>query len=297
MLPPYPKRISRGTAPSMGLDLLALYTFDRGQIADTTTSQFVWELGPSPGHSFGMPTVQDFEAFERSQDDAFKRQACPWTLENHEQHLKEMFPDSDDQWAYREWAMNKAKEDLTKARTPISAKEMTEMLEGMNYNDIKSRIAVYRELYKEVRPWIPIGRDEVGDLYRIVSQTDVLTSDRKPPDTHGVADFGILGVNTNVQPPKPACRRAANMSEESNVSNESDDQDEGGFVFFEIGTFQVLLVESPYEIQSLDGAGKADWSDTHFVAVMRVSRSGNANGVYLLYDFIWRDEMTYKRMR
>ena len=92
-------------------------------------------------------------------------------------------------------------------------------------------------------------------------------------------------MNINVQPPEPAHPRTADLPEQSTVLNDSDNPDEGGFVFFQLGRVEALYDGEDGEVHSLQDALEGDWMDTRFCAVMRITEGGTADGVYLLYDF------------
>lgn len=68
------------------------------------------------------------------------------------------------------------------------------------------------------------------------------------------------------------------MSEESNISNEFDDVNEGGFVFFQLWRVEVLFVGEDEEVHTLQNAWERYWMDTKFCAVMRITKAGAANG-------------------
>lgn len=85
------------------------------------------------------------------------------------------------------------------------------------------------------------------------------------------------------------------MPEESNISNESDDVGEGGFVFFKLGRVEVLFVEEDEEVHTLQDAWEGYWMDTKFCAVMRITKGDSANRVYLFYDFHAPEDVTGNR--
>ena len=108
----------------------------------------------------------------------------------------------------------------------------------------------------------------------------------------------FLGINTTVQPREPAVpanRRKANLSEISAHSAESDDADAPGFTFFQLGDLEYARRRDDQhgwpdcdDRDDQRGAG-LDWTPTNFVLVARLSPSGNANGIYAVYDMFQND--------
>ena len=81
-------------------------------------------------------------------------------------------------------------------------------------------------------------------------------------------------MNINVQPPEPAHPRTADLPEQSTVLNDSDNPDEGGFVFFQLGRVEALYDGEDEEVHSLQDALEGDWMDTRFCAVVRITGWG-----------------------
>ena len=156
----------------------------------------------------------------------------------------------------------------------------------MNYNSAIDRSKLVSAVEQEVVPWIPVGNDWDGDIYSIVPGAYGLRSDQLKPKTGGLelVSDNVLGVNTNVQTRNPVGRREANLSEESTQSNNSDDSDVGGFVFHQIGTLE-YWGDEPENFQNMEDAARGPWLETGFCVVMRFTRSGGANGLYIIYDF------------
>ncbi|KAH6672970.1 hypothetical protein B0J14DRAFT_592126 [Halenospora varia] len=74
------------------------------------------------------------------------------------------------------------------------------------------------------------------------------------------------------------------LSEESTVSNETDDIEDGGFVGFQLGLVEV------FEGDDIEDPAQEDaWSNTGFAVVVKISLSGCAVGLYLVYDFYQED--------
>jgi hypothetical protein len=114
------------------------------------------------------------------------------------------------------------------------------MITKMNYNSAFDRSKLVSALQQSFVPWLPVGNDRDGDIYRTLPGAYGLRPDQLKPKTGGLelVSDSVLGVNTNVQTRNPVGRREANLSEESTQSNTSDDSDVGGFVFHQIGTLE-----------------------------------------------------------
>lgn len=129
-------------------------------------------------------------------------------------------------------------------------------------------------------PWIRVGADMLGNIYRILPYPHGLYPDRidpRPSVEHPlVLDTEVLGVNTKVpyNPDQPG--------QDILSDNESDDTDEDGFVFHQLGLFQ-LWSGSEEELDSRSDRDR--WGPTGFFAVVAIARNGCENGIYIVYDF------------
>ena len=199
--------------------------------------------------------------------------------------LEARFPSDADRRGYFKWTEERKAREKTTV-TPISRNDLKEMIANMNYNSAIDRSKLVSAVEQEVVPWIPVGNDRDGDIYRIVPGAYGLRSDQPKPKTGGLelVSDNVLGVNTNVQTRNPVGRREANLSEESTQSNNSDDSDVGGFVFHQIGTLE-YWGDEPENFQNMEDAARGPWLETGFCVAMRFTRSGGANGLYIIYDF------------
>jgi hypothetical protein len=240
-----------------------------------------------------MPTDAEFQAFwdERL---AQKRTTRPKLGEA----LRKRWPVKADRMAYYDWSDARADKRLNEREmTNISPEELTEMLATMNFNSDIARGKLVNVLERSVVPWLPVGRDRAGTIYRIVPGARGLLPDQQDPKTNReLVSMNVLGVNTNVQLKIPSRRRKANFSEESTRSNESDDYDYAGFVFHQIGNLE-YWADDPENLRSYEDAAKGTWLPTQFYAVMRFGRNGAANGVYVIYDFYPEDEYLEERRK
>lgn len=141
----------------------------------------------------------------------------------------------------------------------LSRNELVYTLDTMNYYDKSSRARLVTAMYPEISPWIPVGRDENGGFYRIVLNPDALLADQdSPPGNHELVSRNVLGVNTNVQPFTLAYDRVGGMPDKSTLFNESDDSDNGSFVFHQIGNVEIWSDEQE-NLQTLEDAGNGPW--------------------------------------
>ncbi|KAI9761715.1 MAG: hypothetical protein M1840_001719 [Geoglossum simile] len=239
-----------------------------------------------------MPTDAEFQAFRDGmmpQDRAVR----PGLGEA----LRKRWPDRADRIAFCMWSSARADKLLEEREmTNISPEELTEMLATMNFNDQIARGKLVNTLERSVVPWLPVGRDQAGTIYRIVPGAYGLLPDQQDPKTdRELVSMNVLGVNTNVQPKIPSRSRGAsfsgaNFSEESTKSNRPDDPDHAGFVFHQIGNLE-FWGDNPDNLRSYADAAKGPWFPTHFYAVMRFGRNGAANGVYVIFDFYPENEL------
>ncbi|KAH0565681.1 hypothetical protein GP486_000921 [Trichoglossum hirsutum] len=240
-----------------------------------------------------MPTDAEFQAFwdERLAQNRATRPKLG-------DALRERWPVKADRMAYCDWSDAIADKRLNEREmTNISPEELTEMLTTMNFNNDISRGKLVNILERSVVPWLPVGRDRAGTIYRIVPGAWGLLPDQQDPKTNReLVSMNVLGVNTNVQPKIPSRSRKANFSEESTRSNESDDYEHAGFVFHQIGNLE-YWADNPEDLRSYKDAAEGTWFPTQFHAVVRFGRNGAANGVYVIYDFYPEDEYLEERRR
>ncbi|KAI9761453.1 MAG: hypothetical protein M1840_001797 [Geoglossum simile] len=240
-----------------------------------------------------MPTDEEFLAFwnERLAQPRDMRPDLTETLHNR-------WPVKADRIAYYSWSMQRADErHNARQMINISPEELMEMLATMNYNNTMARAKLVDVLERTVVPWLPVGTDRAGGIYRIVPGAYGLLPDQQDPKTdRELVSMNVLGVNTNVQPAIPSRSRKANLSEMSTRSNESDDSDYAGFVFHQIGNLE-YWGSDPKSLKTYDDAANGSWFPTRFHAVMRFGRNGAANGVFVIYDFYPEDEYLEERRK
>ncbi|KAH0562428.1 hypothetical protein GP486_002880 [Trichoglossum hirsutum] len=204
--------------------------------------------------------------------------------------IREKWPAYADRMVYYEWSQERADNAYARDTAPTKPEDLKKMIATMNYNNDTDRGKLVTAMEQNVVPWLPVGRHQNGGIYRIVAGAYGLQPDQPNPKTDRMlVSTNVLGVNTNVQPRIPLRSRKANFSEESTKSNESDDSENGGFVFHQIGTLEYWGGEVE-NFQSLEDAANGPWLNTKFCAVVRFGRNGAANGIYIIYDFYPEDE-------
>ncbi|KAK2868055.1 hypothetical protein FQN49_003206 [Arthroderma sp. PD_2] len=237
------------------------------------------------------PTVKEFEEFL----EVLNNVPIENTIYHNIRLLNERWDNDEDMMAFLDWSNKRDdEEDQEMFYTPgASRAELIELLDSMNYNEFNQRAELLRIINKAVVPWIPAGKDINGDLYRVSPAAYALYPDKFLPESSVLAELSpsVLGVNLNVQPPKPPHRRVANYSEESTLSNESDDSEGTGFVFHQIGILEIWAGDKK-KPRTAENIAKGRWHPTRFCAVMRFGRNGLADGVYIIYNFFPGDPIT-----
>ncbi|KAI9776301.1 MAG: hypothetical protein M1839_000462 [Geoglossum umbratile] len=172
-------------------------------------------------------------------------------------------------------SLRRRADERLKARimTPIPRKELIEMLATMNFNNITARGKLVDVQQRCVVPWLPVG-DRDGEIYRIIPGAYGLLPDQQNPKTEReLASMNVLGVNTNVQLVIPSQSRKAHFSGESTKSNESDDMEQGGFVFHQIGDLE-YWGDEPENLTSYEDAANGDWLSTELHCRQRFDLDG-----------------------
>ncbi|KAI9855158.1 MAG: hypothetical protein M1813_000517 [Trichoglossum hirsutum] len=212
-------------------------------------------------------------------------------LDEREEAIFARWPEKADRMVYYAWIKKRA-DALMNAHemTPIRREDLKKMIATMNYNRATDRGKLVNVLQRTIVPWLPVGNDRYGEIYRISPGAYGLRPDQpKPKIDRELVSMNVLGVNTNVQPKIPFQSRKANFSEESTKSDESDDLETGGFVFHQIGNLE-QWGDEPENLTSYDDAANGDWLPTDFYVAVRFGRNGAANGVYIIHDFYPVDE-------
>lgn len=201
-----------------------------------------------------IPELLDsFESFER------EHLSSSWTLGEFDQRLTKKSKMEEDQTAYLEREIRRAREERIRARAPpMSRAELLHMLDTMNYNDEESLAKLEAAMYCRASPRIPVGEDGYRNSFRIVQNPDALLPDQPPQDNSEHVTENILGVNLSVQPATPSYPRVVDMSYKGTLVNESDDSNNGGFIFHQIGEVEVWCGENK-NIQTLHEEGEGPW--------------------------------------
>ncbi|KAI9760554.1 MAG: hypothetical protein M1840_002392 [Geoglossum simile] len=113
--------------------------------------------------------------------------------------LRKRWPDRADRIAFCKWSSARADKRLEEREmTNISPEELTGMLATMNFNDDIARAKLVNTLERSVVPWLPVGRDRAGTIYRIVPGAHGLLPDQQDPKTdRELVSMNVLGINTN----------------------------------------------------------------------------------------------------
>ena len=140
-----------------------------------------------------MATIAEFQAFwdahslgSDSFDDYFNA-------------LDARFPAEADRRAYYEWRLQDQEAESTEETTPISREDLKNMIATMNYNSATDRGKLVSVIQRSILPWLPVGKDHLGQFYRILPGADGLLADQQRPKTdRELVSTNVLGVNTNV---------------------------------------------------------------------------------------------------
>ncbi|KAI9781162.1 MAG: hypothetical protein M1839_006270 [Geoglossum umbratile] len=201
--------------------------------------------------------------------------------------LHKRWPVKADRIAYYRWSGRRADERLyARQMTNISPEELTEMLATMNYNNEIARGKLVNVLERSVVPWLPVGSDRAGGIYRIVPGAHGLLPDQQDPKTNReLVSMNVLGINTNVQPAMPF-RSLPNLTSLMTRTLQAS-----YFTRSEILSTGVVI------LRTYEDAANGTWFPTRFHAVMRFERNGAANGVFVIYDFYPEDEYLQERRK
>jgi len=174
----------------------------------------------------------------------------------------------------------------------------------MNFSEESARNQLVRLIQTNYRPWLPVGQDvthrNIG--YRIVPEAFGLQANHDRSDGRSLLHINVLGVNTDNNPVWPPDRRDEARNGEPTRTTESDEVDENGFPFHQFGKLQYCEVEGQEYRKRYPtpvAADEAEWEDTGFFTVIRISSFGRQNGIYAIFDWfpITRDDGTGEEWR
>lgn len=86
--------------------------------------------------------------------------------------------------AYYEWSLETARKQTAEENIPISRKNLLSLLHNINYNNPLDRGRLVDAIDRAVVPWLPVGRDINGEIYRIIPAAFGLRADQENPKTH-----------------------------------------------------------------------------------------------------------------
>jgi hypothetical protein len=240
-----------------------------------------------------MPTEAEYAAFYEE----ILRKHTSWSWEKTEQVIRERWKTDEDYQGYRSYVRSvraRPERMVLDMWTPVSREYLLETIKHINFNNSLDRAKLRDAISRDSVPWVPVGRID-GKIYRFTPAPETLLPDELEPKVQNqLMPLSVLGVNTNVQPLKPVHRRKANLSEESTVSNESDDPGIGGFVFHQLGILEVWCDE-PEKLQNYDDADDGPWQPAEFCVVNRFGTNGVPDGIYIVCDFYPEDDITGER--
>lgn len=240
-----------------------------------------------------MPTATECQALS----DELSSRGCQM-LSRRAEDVQLKWPAIEDQVAFYKWSIQTLIQQTLETGTPISRKDLLSLIHNMNYNNSRDRGILVDAIERTVVPWLPVGSDNNGEIYRIVPGAYGLRADQANPKTHyEILSKNVLGVNTYLPAFYSSSRSETRLSEDSPNSNESsdiyskqsDDPDMGGFVFHQIGAVE-RWGDEPENLTCYDDAAKGTWLPTEFSAVVRFGRNGHGNGIYIIQDFYPRDD-------
>jgi hypothetical protein len=217
------------------------------------------------------PTHADFEAFEKH---ILRLRPNGW--EGHHNEAVKWFPNPTDRLALGSWAAAKISNSMVRSLTPVSRDDLINKVDSMDYRSSSAREELAEWLERDVKAWIPIGKDQKG-YYRLVPGAYCLIAhndDYNAP--HKLLSENVLGVNTNVIPGKSAPDR-------DRQRNLVADHGQGGFVFHQLGTLEHFVGDHS-QTTSMDKLGRGSWWPTGFCVVVRFDSTGRSQGIYIIYD-------------
>ncbi len=211
--------------------------------------------------------------------------------------LRELMPESTERNAFHTYQLQFTVPHMVNPAGICSVAKFVELVDTINFLDPTARDRLLPGLQWAYRPWIALGRID-DTLYRLLPSIGNLWPQQHelPSTDHELLPTQFLGLNTTVQSHEPALppnRRAANLSERSTRSAESDDIESPGFVFHELGTLQYQEFETVDEMPTTLEEGDdcaLDWEPTGFCVVARLGAFGHIDGVYIVYNMFPNDE-------
>ena len=225
-----------------------------------------------------QPTNEDFEEFLQSTKGL-------WKCRDIDAAVNQRWTSAEDRIAYYKWAQATVLQRSTKHPPAMPAQELIQLITSSNFNNESHREAVAQA----VQPvkWgsvLPVGMEANGETYRALRRTDALTTQSTAPINRELLPPYILGVNTDLPSHPSNPTHEQENSGESAISNETDDSRIGGFTFFQLGQLERFCgtdVSDPDQRHA--------WEYTGFGIVVRLTPSGRAEGVYIIFDFYPED--------
>lgn len=229
-----------------------------------------------------------------------KYKACFREIEEERQDLPtsfatmdRWFPDRQELKAFQDWTSAVASASIGPR---VTAEEFVRQVESTNFFNSRDYDGLLQSMDSMYAIAVPMGF-EGHILYRLADNAFTLHAHPRANNILGTSNnlymrSCFLGVNPTVQPHEPAepeARRQANLSEISTKSVDNDDAGAPGFVFFQLGELQFTERENdrqgPWNTDDDRILGTpVGWRTSGFVVVVRVGRSGHADGIYAIYN-------------
>lgn len=216
-----------------------------------------------------MPTDQKFEEFEKEN---FEKVL---SIQEIRAAMQQKSTEQTDQDAWYEWCLRTAFSHLRVARPPIPVPELLLLITKTNFNN-SSDVKLLKEAINSgsERGKLSFGRC-FDDHYRTALRTKGLINKAKPIPDRLILPSEYVGVNREAP---------VELTHQQFVSDESDESSSPGFVSYQLGQVE------QFEGEDLDAEDFGHWQYTGFCAVIQFSTTGDATGIYLLYDFYQIDE-------
>jgi hypothetical protein len=228
-----------------------------------------------------QPTKEDFEKFHQSIKGL-------WKGRDIDAAINQRWTFAEERSAFYGWAQAQVVQRSTKHPPAVSAQDLIQLIISSNFNNQSHREAVARAVqpvkYGSVREYLPVGMEANGETYRMLRRTDALTTQSTASVNRELLPPYILGVNTDLPLHPSTLAHDKENSGESAISNETDGSPIGGFTFFQLGQLERFCgtdVSDPDQ--------RYAWEYTGFGVVVRLTPSGRAEGVYIIFDFYPED--------
>ena len=175
----------------------------------------------------GEPKEQQFPTSE-AKDEAIRRRLGDDDLRT--EHLS---------WSAADWL---CPESAAKSPT-LKYSDFKNMITETRFTDDDQFDTLVSWLENYNTPSFPLAHGAGGTFYHLMPSTTILTPDKESEDPRCFY-LHIVDINLNVQPVTGnASHRQQNLSQSSTQPGQSDDPEEDGFVFFQLGALATCTTE------------------------------------------------------